>query len=194
MGNVENVAEAENAQLKKKKYLRDLNLYFGGENDALVLNALEPPQDLVNLSINDYQGTRMSPNWMIPLINLKRLTLTCFTRLDCLPPLGKLSSLKSLKITCFMSLKKVGIEFLGIENEIKKCDKIKIFPNLKSLSFDYLNEWEDWIGIGEMRGGGGEEEEEEERCITIMPHLKQLTILYSPKLKSPLDFLRTAPL
>ena len=30
-----------------------------------------------------------------------------------------------------MSLKKVGIEFLEIENEIKKCDKIKIFPNLK---------------------------------------------------------------
>ena len=61
-------------------------------------------------------------------------------------------------------------------------------------NIDYFNEWEDWIGIGEMRGGGGEEEEEEERCITIMPHLKQLTILYSPKLKSPLDFLRTAPL
>ena len=70
-----------------------------------------------------------------------------------------------------MSLKKVGIEFLEIENKIKKCDKIKIFPNLKSLSFHYLNEWEDWIGIGEMRGGGGEEEEEK-RCITIMPHLK----------------------
>ena len=131
LGNVANVTEAENAQLKKKKYPRDLNLYFDGENDALVLNVLEPPRDLVNLSINEYQGTRMSPNWAIPLINLKRLTLTCFTQLDCLPPLGKLSSLKSLKITFFMSLKRVGIEFLGIEKEIKKCDKIKIFPNLK---------------------------------------------------------------
>ena len=193
LGNVANVTEAKNAQLKKKKHLRDLNLYFGGENDALVLNASEPPPDLINLSINDYQGTRMSPNWTMPLINLKRLTLTCFTQLDCLPPLGKLPSLKSLKITFFMSLKKVGIEFLGIENEIKKCDKIKIFPNLKSLSFHYLNEWEDWIGIEEMRGDGGEEEEEK-RCITIMPHLKQLTILSSAKLKSLPDFLRTAPL
>ncbi|KAL4621619.1 hypothetical protein ACB092_06G242200 [Castanea dentata] len=203
LGNVTNVTEAENAQLKKKKYLHDLNLYFGGENDrriendALVLNALEPPRDLVNLSIYDYQGTTMSPNWMMPLTNLKRLTLACFTQLDCLPPLGKLPSLKSLKITFFMSLKKVGNEFLGIEHELKKCDKIKIFPNLKSLSFHYLNEWEDWIGIGEMRGGGGGGGggvEEEERCITIMPHLKQLTILYSPKLKSLPDFLRMAPL
>ena len=79
LGNVANVTEAENAQLKKKKHLRDLNLYFDGENDALVLNALEPPRDLVNLSINDYQGPRMSLNWAIPLINLKKLTLTCFT-------------------------------------------------------------------------------------------------------------------
>ena len=43
LGNVANVTEVENAQLKKKKHPRDLNLYFDGENDALVLNVLEPP-------------------------------------------------------------------------------------------------------------------------------------------------------
>ena len=43
LGNVANVTEVENAQLKKKKHPRDLNLYFDGENDALVLNVLESP-------------------------------------------------------------------------------------------------------------------------------------------------------
>ena len=51
------VYEAENAQFKKKIHLRDLYLGFDGENeermenDALFLNALEPPPNLEYLRI-----------------------------------------------------------------------------------------------------------------------------------------------
>jgi hypothetical protein len=82
----------------------------------------------------------------------------------------------------------VGVEFLGIESENKKEDNMQIFPNLKSLEFRDLNQWEEWIGIG------GKREEEEDSNITIMPRLQRLVILNCPDLNSLPDFLRTIPL
>ena len=70
----------------------------------------------------------------------------------------------------------MGVEFLGIESENNPI----VFPNLKTLSFNCLLKWEEWIGIG------GQEEED---CIIIMPCLQKLQIHYCPKLKSLPDFL-----
>ncbi|XP_050273285.1 putative disease resistance protein RGA3 [Quercus robur] len=56
-----------------------------------------------------------------------------------------------------------GVEFLGIESKNKKDDIL--FPNLKTLLFVNLGEWEEWIGIGEMKAA------EEHRHSTIMPYL-----------------------
>ena len=125
----------------------------------------------------------MSPIWLASLTNLKELYLDHATKLMSLPPLGMISCLESLTIKFAERLKKVGVEFLGIESENKKED-IKIFPNLKYLSFYYLWEWEEWIG--------GTREDED--CITIMPRLQKLKICYCTKLKSWPDFLRTTPL
>ena len=76
----------------------------------------------------------------------------------------------------------MSVEFLGIEASEKKknVDKIIIiaFPNLKSLSFSYLQEWE----------------EEDSVRFTIMPCLQHLQIRDCPKLKSLPNFLRTTPL
>ena len=107
------------------------------------------------------------------------------------------------------SVKKVGFEFLGIEEESnnnnnnKKIDEEKgstssslaslvLFPNLKSLTFRGLKEWEEWDGIG----GTMREEEAQDSgvTITIMPRLQELSIHYCPKLKSLPDFLPTTPL
>ena len=74
----------------------------------------------------------------------------------------------------------MGVEFLGIESENKKDGIIKIFPNLKTLEFMFLGEWEEWIGIG------GQEEED---CIIIMPCLQKLIISQCRKIKSLPDFL-----
>ena len=74
-----------------------------------------------------------------------------------------------------------------------------VFPNLKSLEFFRLVNWEEWIGMGGTR----EEEEEEENdngivtnpiIITIMPRLRSLTIWNCPNLKSLPDYLPTTPL
>uniref|UniRef100_A0A2N9GKG4 Rx N-terminal domain-containing protein n=1 Tax=Fagus sylvatica TaxID=28930 RepID=A0A2N9GKG4_FAGSY len=101
---------------------------------------------------------------------------------------GEATGPRIIKNRRFNSLRKVGVEFLGIESENKKEDNMQIFPNLKSLEFRDLNQWEEWIGIG------GKREEEEDSNITIMPHLQQLVILYCPELNSLPDFLRTIPL
>ncbi|XP_050275282.1 putative disease resistance protein RGA3 isoform X5 [Quercus robur] len=202
LGNVVDVCEAENAELKKKIGLCDLYLRFSEENvenhggrmetDVSVLNALEPPPGLENLEIDRYQGTTMFPNWMMSLAKLKSLTLSSGLNLERLPPLGKLQFLEYLLIgkiythECYLisasdfPFKKVGVEFLGIESENKKDGIIKIFPNLKTLHFYYLHKWEEWIGI---------EGQEEEDCIIIMPCLQKLEIYDCPKLKSLPDFL-----
>ena len=70
----------------------------------------------------------MSPIWLASLTNLKELYLNHATELISLPPLRMISCLESLTIKFAERLKKVGVEFLGIESENKKED-IKIFPN-----------------------------------------------------------------
>ena len=84
----------------------------------------------------------MSPIWLASLTNLKELYLNHATELISLPPLQMISCLESLTIKFAERLKKVGVEFLGIESENKKED-IKIFPNLKYLEFFGLDEWEE---------------------------------------------------
>ncbi|XP_023910093.2 putative disease resistance protein RGA3 [Quercus suber] len=205
LGNVVDESEAENAQLKKKIHLREMILSFRKgkdrgwrdawfpyavdpndrrmERDVLVLNALEPPQDLEQLNIRWYQGTTMSPNWLMSLTKLKRVSIVSATKLMSLPPFGKFALLESLTIRNVCSLEKVGVEFLGIESENKKVDII--FPNLRYLGFAWLEEWEEWIGIG------GKEDAD---CITIMPRLQRLEIHGCGKLKSLPNFLHTIPL
>ena len=208
LGNMLDVSEAENAQLKEKIHIREMLLSFkkGKDrgmrddmfpnvlelndrrmwSDVLVLNALEPPQDLEQLHICRYQGITMSPNWLMSLNKLKTLSLNVALKLMSLPPLGKLPFLELLNIREVCSLKKVGVEFLGIKSVNKKEDII--FPNLKHLKFGRLDLWEECNGIG-MRGG-----KEDKECITIMPRLQVLTIFGCGKLKSLPDFLRTTPL
>uniref|UniRef100_A0A7N2L5U8 Uncharacterized protein n=1 Tax=Quercus lobata TaxID=97700 RepID=A0A7N2L5U8_QUELO len=189
LGNVVDVCEAKNAELKKKIGLRDLYLHFSEENvendggrmetDVSVLNALEPPPGLEKLQIDSYEGTTMFPNWMMSLAKLKSLNLTDGENLERLPPLGKLRFLKYLHIWGpSFPFKKVGVEFLGIESKNKKGGIIKIFPNLNTLRFECLPEWEEWVGIG------GQED-----CIIIMPCLQTLQIYGCPELKSLPDFL-----
>ena len=141
-------------ELKNLNHLRDLSLSFMDKGDfgdvliegnVLVLNALEPLQDLEKLRISWYQGTTMSPNWLTSLTKLKELYLDNATKLMSLPPLGMIPCLESLTIVDAWSLKKVGVEFLGIESKNKK--KAIIFPNLKYLEFFNLTNWEEWIGI-----------------------------------------------
>ncbi|XP_050273498.1 putative disease resistance protein RGA3 [Quercus robur] len=190
--------EAMNAQLKKKINVRTLKLWFHLDEwdpkeitrgmDALVLNALEPPPNLEDLSILYYKGPTLSP-WMVSLTNLKKLYFEGLL-IEHLPPLGKLPALTSLTIRMINRLKKLGVEFMGIEESEKEKDDISItlFPNLITLKFYKLREWEEW------NENGGEEEEDCTRRFVIMPRLQHLSIENCPKLKSLPNFLCTTPL
>ena len=106
-----------------KIYLYSLELRFGKfdilrdtisrriKGHVLVLNALEAPSDLESLCIFDYHGTREYPNWMTSLFKLKKLCLFELPYLECLPPLGKLPSLESLKISAAYTLKRWELSF-----------------------------------------------------------------------------------
>nr|XP_023920579.1 putative disease resistance protein RGA3 [Quercus suber]XP_023920580.1 putative disease resistance protein RGA3 [Quercus suber]XP_023920581.1 putative disease resistance protein RGA3 [Quercus suber]XP_023920582.1 putative disease resistance protein RGA3 [Quercus suber]XP_023920583.1 putative disease resistance protein RGA3 [Quercus suber]XP_023920584.1 putative disease resistance protein RGA3 [Quercus suber]XP_023920586.1 putative disease resistance protein RGA3 [Quercus suber]XP_02392058 len=200
LGNEVDECEAMNAQLKKKINLHTLKLGFTEwgeerdgeeiirEKDALILNALEPPPNLEYLRIVRYKAPIMFPNWMMSLTNLKELEIG-YSSLECLPPLGKLPFLKSLNMWAMKRLKKLGVEFMGIEESEKKEKGdiiIPLFPNLISLYFEGLYDWEEWNGI--------EEEEDYIRRFTIMPRLQHLNIRRCPKLNSLPNYLRTTPL
>ncbi|KAF3952751.1 hypothetical protein CMV_021721 [Castanea mollissima] len=194
MANVVNVDEAQNAQLKDKIHLCRLELSFVGsrmENDVKVLNALELPPNLQYLLIDDYQGNTIYPNWMMSCTALKVLRLRCCFNLDHLPSLGRLPFLEVLEITQLYNVKKVGDEFLGIEDSKNEKDYDVIFPYLKSLQFWGLDNWEEWIGVGGM---GEEEEEENPIIIKTLPRLQSLSILGCDELKSLPDYVLTAPL
>ena len=141
------------------------------------------------------------------LPGLKSLTCVNLNNGEHFSTLGKLLFLESLLIWNADRVKKVGFEFLGIEEESNSNNKNKIdeekgstssplsslvlFPKLKSLKFWDMKEWEEWDGIG---GTMREEAQESGVTITIMPRLQYLQIWNCPKLKSLPDFLPTTPL
>ncbi|RVW79500.1 putative disease resistance protein [Vitis vinifera] len=131
-------------------------------DDDEVAEALQPHPNLKSLCIASYQ-VREWPKWMIEpsLLQLTHLYLSSCIECQCLPPLGELPLLESLKIYCIPEVKYVGGEFLGSSSAIA-------FPRLKHLSFKIMSKWENW------------EVKEEGR--KVMPCLLSLEITRSPKL------------
>ncbi|GLT30504.1 hypothetical protein SLA2020_053000 [Shorea laevis] len=118
------------------------------------------------------------PSWIPPLANLKNVEIS-HCSVEHLPPLGKLPSLESLQVAASHVVKKVGVEFLGIERSLSpSSSSVFAFPNLKSLTFEKMFEWEEWDY--ESRG---------EEDITIMPHLSSLTIRCCQELKMLPDYI-----
>ncbi|XP_008228709.2 PREDICTED: putative disease resistance protein RGA3 isoform X1 [Prunus mume] len=194
--------QAEKAHLVNKNCLVSLELrfFFGGTDEIPLvasqeetLNALQPPPNLESFSIYHYSGTTLRPHWMTSLNKLRILTLGYFEYVEFLPPLGRLESLEVLEIQDWPSLKKVGVEFLGIETQTSSSSSSSspmiLFPNLKKLVFEFLPMWEEWEGIP-----GWSEEEDSQKTITIMPCLSSLQIGYCGLLKTLPNFLRNTPL
>ncbi|GKV30494.1 hypothetical protein SLEP1_g39299 [Rubroshorea leprosula] len=120
-----------------------------------------------------------SPSWTTPLTNLKNIEIWG-SHVEHLPPLGKLPFLESLMVDGMRKVKKVGVEFLGIEMPLSpSSSSIFAFPNLKSLRFTWMmGPWEEWDY--ESRG---------EKDITIMPRLSSLTIYRCWHLKMLPDYI-----
>ncbi|KAK2654710.1 hypothetical protein Ddye_014566 [Dipteronia dyeriana] len=195
LGNVIDGAEAKNANLKSKKYLLHLKLYFDYKSEAsstevstkdeAVLEALHAPPNLEKLVLTCYRGITMSFYWMASLTQLRKLTLRICINCEHLPPLGRLPLLERLQIIGMRSLKSVGNEFLGIkinDSSSSSSSSLILFPKLKSLFLEKLENWEDW-------------EYEITENFAIMPCLSDCDITECPKLKAlPNHFLQATSL
>ncbi|XP_031257824.1 putative disease resistance protein RGA3 [Pistacia vera] len=146
------------------------------KKNVMIIEALQPPPNLEKLRIKYFGGKSMSFDWMISLIKLKELELFYCFNCEHLPLLGKLPSLESLKIELMRSIKRVGNEFLGIENDA--TSSIVAFPKLKFLLVRDLSFWEEW---------------NDDKYITIMPCLHSLSIKRCPKLKALPDQILQTP-
>ncbi|KAK8647419.1 hypothetical protein V6N13_121157 [Hibiscus sabdariffa] len=141
--------DAKDANLKDKVNLKELELIWG-ENDDIdggskhdreVIEQLKPHMNLEQLVIRSYKGTRF-PEWVghSSFSNVVSLELWNCKFCISLPPLGQLSSLKSLLISRFSGVVTVGDEFYGKGHGLNKP-----FGSLEFLSFEDMAEWEEWF-------------------------------------------------
>ncbi|KAE9607406.1 putative winged helix-turn-helix DNA-binding domain, leucine-rich repeat domain, L [Lupinus albus] len=169
--NVSDPIDALAANLKNKIHLEGLTLGWsmndsGSENQRNVLENLQPPVNLKELTILHYGGTRF-PNWFGHdyLSNIVSLNLInckfCFS----LPPLGILPSLKSLYIIKLEGIETIGPEFYGNNSFVAP------FGSLQYLLFQRMNAWEEWDCRNELGA---------------FPCLKELHMIECPQLKTQL--------
>ncbi|XVF83139.1 hypothetical protein PTKIN_Ptkin16aG0109600 [Pterospermum kingtungense] len=169
--NVVCARDAKNANLKDKMKLTELRFIWSKDSDVdtmrdrEVLEQLEPHTNLESLVIRSYGGTRF-PEWVGHSSFSNVVSLELWNCKNCffLPPLGQLSSLKSLSIRGFGGVVEVGGEFYG------PCDgSSKPFGCLKILRFEDMAKWEEWCCPREAFGV-----------------LKELRIINCPKLTKSL--------
>ncbi|KAM5578467.1 putative disease resistance protein RGA3 [Rosa sericea] len=197
---VEDASEGVKACLSEKHLLHHLHLDFlclpcnkwgreegTGQNDREILNGLQPHGDLESLSIGNCQlATSPCPDWILSLHNLTSLKFWSFSNCELLSgPFGRLPSLESLGFWEMKKVKKVGVEFLGIEerelqSSSSSSSSLILFPKLKTLQFGWMKEWEEWEGVGG----------DFQNNITIMPSLSRLDFHWCSKLGTLPDFLR----
>ncbi|KAL2462599.1 putative disease resistance protein [Forsythia ovata] len=143
-----------------------------------VMEALQPPPNLLGLSFEGYVGIEF-PRWIT--MSLNNLKFVNIDNCSSLPPLGNLEFLENLHISDMENMKYLGHEFLGITGDGRAI----AFPKLKSLILVYCEEWTEWEDI----------REEEEDVVSIMPCLRELIVFGCPKLKAlPQRLLRRTPL
>ncbi|XP_047175432.1 putative disease resistance protein At3g14460 [Vigna umbellata] len=163
--NIVNPLDALEANLKNQ-HLVELELKWNSNRipddprkEKEVLENLHPSNHLEHLSIRSYYGTQF-PNWVFDnsLSNLVFLQLENCKYCLCLPPLGLLSSLKSLLIRGLDGIVSIGDEFFGSNSSS--------FTSLERLEFYQMKEWEEW-----------------ECKTTSFQRLQQLSTNQCPKLK-----------
>ncbi|XP_020691537.1 putative disease resistance protein RGA3 [Dendrobium catenatum] len=171
--NVKDAEEACSAKLCSKRRLKDLNLCWCNANswnihlDENVLDNLQPPNCLRNLSISHYMGARCAiwMNNVNPIYNLEKIELVRCLECETLPPFGQLPFLKSLSLYNMPKVK-------WLESKFNGNDKYRAFPLLELLDIYCLTALEDWFEAGVAAEDG-----------RLFPCLIELSIRDCPKLK-----------
>ncbi|MBA0692462.1 hypothetical protein Goari_010020, partial [Gossypium aridum] len=140
--------DAKDANLKDKVDLKKLKLRWDKDDDIdgdsrhdrEVLKQLQPHTNLEHLVITSYKDI-IFPEWVghSSFSNMVSLGLHDCKFCISLPPLGQLSSLKSLSISGLSGVLIVGDEFYGNGQA-----STKPFQSLEMLRFENMAEWEEW--------------------------------------------------
>lgn len=180
----------EKAYLVNKAHLLHLRIVFQCRHREVypqaergILNGLQPHPGLESLTISGYWGRTLWTDWWSTLHSLRLLTLENCKWCRVLPPLGQLSSLESLHMTSLGNVKKVGVEFLGIDRS-DQTQTTSSFPKLKQVTIDEMGGFKEWEGV----------DDPDPENITIMPCLSSLIIYRCERLKALPDFLWETPL
>ncbi|XP_050112812.1 putative disease resistance RPP13-like protein 1 isoform X1 [Malus sylvestris] len=170
--NVVDVEDASGAKLRHKEKLDSLKLEWSDlrgwrEMELGVLDMLQPPKNLKELTIFGYGGSNFS-SWIgDPLFtNMVRVCLSYCENCHILPPVGQLRCLKELHIMGMTAVKIVGPEFYG-KGSLP-------FRVLEILKFSEMEHWEKWLPLDRDKGSG------------VFPSLKVFSIRYCPKLEGEL--------
>ncbi|XVF83312.1 hypothetical protein PTKIN_Ptkin16aG0476700 [Pterospermum kingtungense] len=154
--NVVCARDAKDANLKDKMNLKELEFKWNSEvveqeveHDKEVLEQLEPHTNLERLGIGFYRGTGF-PEWVgrSSFSNVVSMELRGCQYCSLLPPLGQLSSLKSLVIKGLRGVVRVGDEFYGHYD----ASSSKPFGCLEILRFEDMAKWEEWCCPSEAFG------------------------------------------
>ncbi|XP_052299514.1 putative disease resistance RPP13-like protein 1 isoform X2 [Citrus sinensis] len=176
--NVKCVGDAIEAQLNNKVNLKSLLLEWSAwrvqnldqcEFETRVLTMLKPQQDLQELTIIGFGGTKF-PTWL-GYSSFSKLVLLKFEgcgKCTSLPSVGQLPFLKKLVISGMGRVKSVGSEFYGSSCSVP-------FPSLETLSFTNMQEWEEWIPCGSAQ-----------EVNEVFPKLRKLSLFNCSKLRGTL--------
>ncbi|KAJ3676154.1 hypothetical protein LUZ60_003566 [Juncus effusus] len=148
---------AKQAKLVNKAKLQKLTLEWSMADSHIptreeeeivsdVLGRLRPHPNIEELIIKGFYGTNF-PSWLwaVYLMKLVALNLKDCKRIEKLPPIGRLPSLKHLTIRSMEKLKCIGSEFCGNTNTNRFYGPG--FPVLESLVFKKMDAWEEWSGV-----------------------------------------------
>ncbi|KAJ6329908.1 hypothetical protein OIU76_008685 [Salix suchowensis] len=180
------ISEFEGAKLRDKQYLqcltitwRDIDMDSDIDLYDKMLQSLQPNSSLQELRVRGYGGMRL-PSWLSSLSNLVRIRLDAYTRLEHIPPLDGIPSLKELLICSMKSLEYIDSEG-GRGKEVSK-----FFPSLKKLVIRFCPNLKGWWkkSRGEMKDDSDESTVEEELIMLSFPRLSSLTIEHCPNLTS----------
>ncbi|KHN37723.1 Putative disease resistance RPP13-like protein 1 [Glycine soja] len=169
--NVENPSDALAVDLKNKTHLVELELEWDSDwnpddstKERDVIENLQPSKHLKKLTMRNYRGKQF-PSWLLDnsSCNVVSLSLNNCKGCLCLPPLGRLPSLKELSIEGLDGIVSINADFFGSSS----CS----FTSLESLEFSDMKEWEEW----ECKGVTG-----------AFPRLQRLSIVRCPNLKGHL--------
>ncbi|XP_031257649.1 putative disease resistance RPP13-like protein 1 [Pistacia vera] len=159
--------------LCEKKDLEALVLEWSSSNPSqdeavkIVLDILQPHENLKKLTIRNYGGQKLS-SWIgdPSFSNMVDLKLDGCENCTTLPSLALMGSLQNLTIRLMGKIKNIGGEVYG-----EGCSKS--FQSLQTLCFENLQEWEHWDPV-------------ENDHVERFPRLQTLSISQCPKLSGRL--------